>query len=272
MTELYHYTSIEVLKCLFDNYSSEKPYLTFWASNCAFMNDPLEIKEGIKIVCDSIDNFECPKLREELKKMLQKETFFEFLLYVSSKGLEGIPYAISFSSNPDNLNMWNMYGDKSKGVMLGFDYNILKQHYNSNDILNCQYYIDSDFKKEINSQLQTFFIRQKPRPDKFSVEEYNLIILARFISCIVPMFKHKTYEYENETRIVASSKTPKFRVINNLLIPYIELTIPVSALKNIMIGPNCDSRNLLSIRTLLINNGLDNLFKNVTQSTLPFKI
>ena len=271
---LYHYTSIEVLKCLFENYSNDHPYLTFWASNCAFMNDPSEIKEGIKLIIKSIDNFECPILKEELKSFLENDKFYDYLVSVSTKAAFGVPYAISFSRCPDNLNMWNMYGDKSQGVMLGFNRDILEQYNNKNQISDCIYsnVLTSTFKEYINSLLQESFLCQKPRPDGVSRKFYNLYVLTKFASCIVPSIKHKTYEYEKETRMVAFSKSPKFRTLHNLLIPYIELSVPTSALENIMIGPNCDNRNILSVKTLICSKGLDDIFNNITQSTLPFKI
>ena len=58
---IYHYTSLEVLKCIFDNYSQENPFLTFWATNCAYMNDPREISEGIELIEAAIGPIAMPK-------------------------------------------------------------------------------------------------------------------------------------------------------------------------------------------------------------------
>ena len=167
-----------------------------------------------------------------------------------------------------------MYGNKSQGVMIGFNRSVLEQHYNKTEMFDCIYAheVDSKFKENINSLLQESFLLQKPRPDTIPRKFYNLHILAKFVSFVVPYIKHECFKYENETRVITLTKTPKFRVLNNLLIPYTELLVPISALESIMIGPNCDSRDLLSIKMLALSKGIDNLFDNITQSTLPFKI
>lgn len=79
---VYHYTSIDVLKCLFENYSLDNPYLTFWATNCAYMNDTKEIKEGIGLLKQTLNKSLPEELKPKAQSILEFDTdlMYEYLL------------------------------------------------------------------------------------------------------------------------------------------------------------------------------------------------
>lgn len=266
---LYHYTSLDALKGMFESYDSNNNFLTFWATNCAYMNDPLEIKEGIHVVIKALDSFECPIIKDKIKEILSDPKFFEFLLYAGTKTNKiGIPYAISLSSVPDDINMWNMYGDKGKGVMLGFNSELL--HENFKDIINCIYNEKSKEEKimdDVNSAFNKSFSEFMLRYKDIKLMYYLAIFISQYASYI----KNNIYNYESETRLTVTTNTPKFRVLRNVLTPYTEIKIPIQALECIKIGPDCDNRNIQSIRLLVFSKGLDILYDNITQSLLPYR-
>lgn len=125
---VYHYTSLETLRCIFERYTEDNPFITFWASNCTFMNDPREISEGIDLVRETLTE-KLPKIHKDKAKIILTNSSNElkdFLLIGTTTGQSNVPYAISFSRNGDNLNMWRMYGDGGKGIALGFNIHRLR--------------------------------------------------------------------------------------------------------------------------------------------------
>lgn len=269
---IYHYTTLEVFINLFNSFSDEKRSLTFWASNCAFMNDPQEIKEGFKLLKDSIVGFECPLVEQEIKRLLEHEHLHEILLLMSTKLNEGIPYAISFSHNKDNINMWNMYGDNGRGVVLGFDRSILESKF-ENNLSECYYY---DPEKKglspiIQEAISLYIEKMHPCPDGFDKSIYLDIQLVRLISCLASNIKNISYEYENEIRLIKHEKVPKFRSKKNLILPYTMIDIPIEALKSITLGPNYDERTIQSIKMILWSLGLEPLDENIFISKVPYR-
>lgn len=86
---LYHYTNLNALIGIL-----KSDCIVLWATNAAYLNDPTELKQGIKIV-------------NELEK-----TNFQF------DDFKNI-YLTSFSNNADSLVMWSQYGAKGNGCSIG---------------------------------------------------------------------------------------------------------------------------------------------------------
>jgi len=271
-TIIYHYTSLDALVSLFNSYSKEKPSLTFWASNCAFMNDPQEIKEGIRLIKNSMIGFKCPFVEQAMIRLLDHEHLYEMLILMSTKLNEGVPYAISFSLNNDNINMWNMYGDKGRGIILGFDRKIIENKLEKN--LDDCYYYDSDNKDLIpiiQECVSLYIEKLKPCPEGFDKSHYFDIQMLRLINCLVPNVKNMSYKYEKEIRLNIIEKTPKFRCKNNIILPYTTIDIPIESLKSITIGPNFDERTVQAIKIMLWSRGLEYIHKNIYKSKVPYR-
>lgn len=83
--------------------------------------------------------------------------------------------------------------------------------------------------------------------------------------------KHSAYEYEQEVRCFLTSSQPiKYRLKNNLIVPYIELYLPKSALKEIWIGPTNDMEwATKSLRTYLDHMGFNEV--EIKQSKIPYR-
>ena len=87
--------------------------------------------------------------------------------------------------------------------------------------------------------------------------------------------KNEAYRYESETRGIVYCDNPKlihFRTRNNYIIPYIEVSLPKNALREIVIGPT-DNTYLkeLSIYQFLQIKGynLDNV--KIVKSNIPYR-
>lgn len=273
---LYHYTSLEVFKCLFENYSKEDAYLSFWATNCTYMNDPKEITEGINLVRDILKNGLPDQFIQHanyfLDENMDENSLRDDLLLESAGSLSNIPYAISFSKNADNLNMWRMYGDNGSGVALGFSYNKLRIP--GTKLIKCIYNTKAEIKKyteRILTEFTRLYSAIVPSPPRMAQETYDYLMtlgpFCRFISEI----KNKCYSYEQETRAITDSNIPKFRIQNGILTPYTTVKIPIKALNKIIIGPTCSNRNLTSIKLLLRSKELYELSNKIFASNVPYR-
>ena len=272
---LYHYTSIEVLRCIFESYNKENPYLTFWATNCAYMNDPKEISEGIELVKQTLRSLLSKELIHKAKSLLEypdTETLREYLFLGSTRGDSDIPYSISFSSNKDNLNMWRMYGDNGRGIALGFN----RRKISSEDckLIDCVYNEDGkneDFKKGVIQEYLHLYKLLGDSPKSMSQDLYEEIMTM----CRVPKYavrvKNKNYSYEHETRLIKNCKDPNFRVSKGVLIPYTPIMLHSDALCKIVVGPNCDERNINSLKLFFLSKGIGELFNHITQSEVPYR-
>lgn len=273
---LYHYTSLEVLRCIFDSYTKEHPYLTFWAFNCTYMNDPKEIIEGITLVRnilkEGLEDQDLCHAKFFIDENLKEDSLRDDLLLESTQGIANVPYAVSFSKNADNLNMWRMYGDAGNGVALGVTHNKLRPP--GTRLIDCIYNTDDeikDFKKRVLSEFTNLYKDIVPPPSGIGQETYDYLMtlgpFCRFISEI----KNQCYSYERESRAITDCKNPKFRLRNSILTPYTDVDIPINALNRIVIGPTCDIRNLTSIKLFLDSKGLYELSKNIDISNTPYR-
>lgn len=99
---IYHYTSIVSLDGIVREDS-----ICLRATHYQHLNDRYEVAW-----CqDSLR-----ELRDELKDMTEED----FQLYKNT------PYIISLCNSKDDFNMWRLYGDNGRGIILCFDYKILK--------------------------------------------------------------------------------------------------------------------------------------------------
>jgi len=273
---LYHYTNIDVLQGILNQYSPNHPMLNFWASHCGFMNDPLEVKLGIDSIMQVLLHMpECELDGKELIPLLDDQ-FFDYLMLASTKDLDnvGIPYAISFSLQKDNLTLWNTYGNHGKGICLGFNEQKLSRSFPIE--LKRVIYRDELNELGFREALSDLYVRmvsdfKKSTGADLSTKINKLSFLSYFIPEVAPLIKHECYKYEQEYRLVINRGIPNFRNSNNRLIPYLPIAIPADALEEIYVGPDCGELEWLSVRLYLASKGLDKFYKNVKKSEVPFR-
>lgn len=245
MNMLCHYTTIEALfsiieqmKIVYDidesGQKNEHWVLPLRATHIGFLNDSTE---GNLLPCALAE-----------MNVSQKA--------VKSAVLQnGKQYVLSFSKKKDDLNMWRSYSDDGYGVMLGFDRDGLEKHVNElykNDnpmslampVVDCEY-IDNE---KISAELA----------DDKDLEEYrakgNILALSKVLENSLK-YKHPCFHDEKETRvIIVGALQEKYRVSKHSIVPYQELSFPVTLLKEIWFGPKADfERNRFSIANMLKN-------------------
>lgn len=229
---IYHYTNMDALAGILG-----REHIILWATNASFLNDPSELSQGISLI-NRIGFSE-----------LKLEDFKDY-------------YITSFSKKEDSLVMWSHYGSHGSGCCIGFDYDSICKTYGT--VCKCVYGNEEAEKclkntlNHIDHSVTFAFDMPQPTPEEQAMTRKTS--RESFLRAICLMAKNEAYRYEDETRgfiCVPSDcyKHVNFRTVNNYISPYIQIYLPKSAVKRIVIGPTlhtdvtlCSIKRMLEIR------------------------
>jgi Protein of unknown function (DUF2971). len=283
------------------NESNSKEF-AFWASNVYYMNDTKEITilydELIKILpkiendlglSDNLlseivfpDNFVEDKSAEDIIK-----SFFYECLYRHV-------YVISFSDQRDTLPMWSMYGKNGNGLCLVFDIDKVNNFLDNHHKVNRVYYsLDT---KPVYDYLVEKYKRYYYEKDTSALLKKIGLIVSVFLG-LSGKVKNSAYSFEQEYRIIENvideddlSKWPiklnedniqpiekpnyvtgvKVRVQNGLMIPYVEIKLPIECLSAVIIGPSINQKlQREGLRILLAGTHLKD--EDIILSDIPYR-
>lgn len=246
INELYYYTDTSTLL----NGILRPKEICLWASRWSHLNDTQELSCGI----------------EAIRAIGGPDYLTETLHKCNSLG-----HIISMSMAKDYLPMWNIYGDKGKGVMIVFDTQELLKQYDGR-IQPC-IYSNSEYDIAVLEEIAN------PKGSPWLSMEIEQRIYASFIQSMYFAILRKDYhyEYEKEVRIIGlgnpyydAKKEIKYRYGKGKIIPYIEENLPKSALKGIWLGPLSEN----DVSQCALNEFLEKYdYKNVaiTKSEIPYR-
>ena len=268
------------------------------------MNDPMEMKWGYEKIFDML-----PSIEKELgvvDPVYQLSRLWDKDVSHSKEELSNFfiechdisflhPFVISLSQTRDSLPIWGMYGGNGTGVALGFDLRLyyieLEQeggcrrfditHINFDDIhaIDMEYDTLEKFKTcygIVRSDYHKYWESVCGITDGKEIAQRQLKALSSMIMYAAPFIKHNAYRYEKESRIIKfheSITDIKFRTnAKGTIIPYLEVPIPTSALKEIIIGPCCNF-NLIkkSLEIILLQKGIKTDDIEITPSSQPYR-
>lgn len=291
-TCVFHYTNTGTLIGMLKNTSKDNTSMAFWASHISYMNDPQEREYGIKKMWEVLETVEDELLIPPTKRItkLNREKLDEFIFEKNTdKNSLTNMYSISFSKLFDILPMWNMYGQNGNGICLGFDLNKLQIFLKSKKmepLYGIKYGIGEnvDNPQTVKEEMKSWKEYVKCVYEKiahnteerrifndFNTAINNYIALLNFIPGNI---KHPAYKYEDEYRLYCRELDRKvfFRDRNGLLLPYVEVELPVSALKIITIGPTADkNRQVMSVAKLLKEKDIDINQITFCSSDIPYR-
>ena len=244
---VYHYTDLNAMINIL-----LKDKIVLRATNVLYLNDPHELLEGIDVI------------NGILKSKIHPGAFRSYFL-------------TSFSANRDNLSMWGMYAANGNGCALAFDYDELSKAYPI--MIRCIYGKD-EIEQHFNSfhklaQTGFFTIFGGSQPTKEDEEHNREVLVNNNIISTCLGAKNDAYRYENETRGLLycdDNKKVRFRTRNEYIMPYVEVSLPKSALKEIIIGPTNNSYlKEQSILHFLQINGYDLDAIKLIKSAIPYR-
>ena len=292
---VFHYTSIDALRCLIDSVSKSKhkDSFLFQASNILFMNDPNEFYYGRKILVRTLreiedelgvlDEWRLSSLWSGNTLEEEKRKDIEYVQYLQN--MKEIPFVLSFSLLEDSLPMWLNYGNHGKGVCLALQDN-REQPYLYRDTVQGKlpyesFYTSDVFYDEIDKDSQLYKILYNTIKDyKDDIASNSLdnrdAYFDALLQTAVPFIKTMHYKSESEVRV---SKTIRFHHYGEKnvakfrcnkwgnLIPYIDEEININQLKYIIWGPLVDfNLTKLAIDMMIgnvLNKKIDILASNI---------
>lgn len=266
---------------------------------------PIIEEEVIKSIKTSEQFSDINKLYLDNKYMLSKiwnELYKNnqdwFALYVENiRHSHHAPFVISFSCLDDFLPMWENYGNNGLGVAIGID---IQEYYrkvqrddgtiiydftniHSSDTYSLLVsYEDLSTNHPLASFIRAVIINyykdlsHKEYNDEsildLQFKKFNEIMMTA--SCLI---KNKAYKYEQESRLLAycnNKNDIKFKTTQmKTIIPYINISIPISKLNSIIVGPCCDYSNVkYVIKTRLEQLGINFNDDNIIQSSVPYRV
>lgn len=273
----YHYTNIDNLDKIITKDGNGNPILNFRATNCKFLNDQYENTLGLIIL------EKCLKTIEEELNVPQKEMVSPLLLKNREKIKQDLKsfhpnigtdnYIISMSLDSDSLIMWSMYGNKGDGVAIGLDVEVLEEHFNDCEVQGisgkCTYWSDdmieqlTDTSSDVYNNVKSIYQQQiSPNIKAMRLEICNYSgndakdsLLHYLLSYYSTHHKHDNWKNEHEYRCscYSSFENAKFQKdFRGDYIPFIDVSLPISALKEIMIGPKCGKNAYWMALSLLV--------------------
>ena len=254
-----HYTNLNTLKLLLSKKDKQSnPKFRLW--NSSYMND---LAEGTILVTEMISTYADNEIKENLvefmsycfpdvvNKIDDDEKDFDTIQYYNSN-----MYLSSLSVEDDYLSMWIHYGNNASGCSIKFnddffDYNYQKPYdiklddydYSEFPLYRTQYLDGNDLNDELKNNVMELYgllsdTYKEIKKDNFSYSEKNQVYLLTrsILDEIRFLFKDKNYSYENEIRVMKSSRNP---IIDyNFEIPrlYIEVNKEV-AINEVRVAP-----------------------------------
>lgn len=226
-----HYTKLETLKHLLKETgeNQSKPKLRLW--NTAYMNDTYE--GGV--FGELLDKCGNPS---ESQNVL--ETLEYYFSTTSQNVADSMVYITSFSQAENNFQMWSIYAELEKGCTIRFsdDFFDIRDSYidpiedlenNAYSLYRVQYYNGDEkadhisFERQLSNIWNCLKNIKEILDEKLGEVKANQMDLRIFNNALAEirafvadrlneirfLFKSKAYEYENELRLIRSSRFPR---------------------------------------------------------------
>ncbi len=297
----WHYTCMDSFLKILNGIEGDN--FIFQASSLFSMNDTSEFMYGSKKVMEIL-----PQIENELDV---EGDFKLSCLYGDCNDYPGSyllenqinlmntsfqhPFVVSYSKAMDSLPQWGMYGDNGYGISLGFDvrYYYIKKKDNEGGLIYDFTRIDFDIPHSVDvlytdtitpKDIVYYYIkyfynlylnRIKEKKEILPKEKIQIEELGKILFFSASFIKHHSYEYERESRIISMWKNYSdihFKARDKgTLVPYIEIGIPVSSLREIMVGPCCKYSSIKPCIELLLHQKGFGEEVVITQSKVPFR-
>ncbi|MBR1460469.1 DUF2971 domain-containing protein [bacterium] len=277
---IYHYTKPEKLLGIVSNG-------TLRFSNVLYLNDKAEVAYSYKLIINLID--ETPDLNPDLFNKIKKhfEDKYKHIVDGSGELLNNLEYfTTSFSSENDNLTLWNNYakGKSYTGYNIGFNKKKLIKEMGEKGFLPIYGSVIYDRAKQIKiiknifKKWNNLFEKALKMKRNNKVKLFDILFeLVDVLNIVGIFFKTPQFKNEKEYRIVIvnafgvkDSKPTKVVEKNGLFVPYIEYFFDKTSVSSVNIGPTFEENIFYtSTNRMLLNFGYENI--EVNRSRIPLR-
>ncbi len=277
---IYHYTKPEKLLNILSGG-------TLRFSNVLYLNDKEEVAYSYKLIIKLASEIEelNPDLFSKIKNHFNSK--YKHIVDGHNDLINKLEYfTTSFSSDNDNLTLWNNYakGKSYTGYNIGFDKKKLIKEMIENNYLPIYGRVIYDQQKQIKIIKSIFkkwnglFEKASLAKKNTEVKMFNILFeLIDILSIVSIFFKNPQFKDEKEYRIVivnafGNPEAKPTHVVekNGLFVPYIEYCFSKDSVKSINIGPTFDENIFYtSTNRMLLNFGYQD--KEVYRSKIPLR-
>ena len=207
-TMLYHYTSIDALKSILQEATTEKG-ICFWATRFDCFADKAEYLLGIEVIKRLL-----PKLEERLNPDRRMASSFDIERIIGDVTLP-FPYIVSFTDKDDNGYLWEEYAKRETGVVLGLDESTrVANEFTRNLFLKRCLYVGEKTEEELLKEIEDEYFASAylmlTGPNKklaYSfLSDYPQLFVAMIgrilLAYVAPRFKEDSYHTEKEIRAI----------------------------------------------------------------------
>lgn len=225
--KLYHYTDAAAVQSIL---TGNKMRLT----DMRYLNDSEELLYGSKLVLTDIQEGKAKhRLSDDYADQANDYAFERFSALVEG-GFNGHPsYSLSFSEEGDLLSQWRSYG--------AYAIEIETEQW-SQPLTRCAYGLIRG--REITFPHVVDALRGIGRDlrDRAGRVEYRGTEAYMDLIKVVATFKHPGFAEEKEWRLLLDERAVeaadiKYRARGDMLIPFIEVTMPLECVTSVTVGP-----------------------------------
>lgn len=223
---LYHYTNAQAVHSILQ-------HKKIWLTDIRFLNDEKELHDGVETFLDVLKEMSNESISHKEYTNNAVEYIQSSLSDSVSFGIDEEPiYVFSLGRSRDCLSQWRAYGNYA----LEFNENFLHE---SLTVHECIYNVDEKRKIAKKALIESI---EKICEDMTGQEGcIGPDSIDSIISLIekAATFKHDGFIEEREMRGLVNSDDNdiRYRMRENILIPYIEIEITLDCIKRIHIGP-----------------------------------
>lgn len=237
---LYHYTTFETFLRILEGITFEcgVPYIHMRATRIDKLNDPTEMCVDIERYLKIIANYEKEHNLDNSVSNYIQTSKNQIVDILNEEKMISLPFVTSFSTRKDYLPMWSLYGDKHHGICLCFCDDLSEKI--DSPIIHIPGYVSYLNHKRPSIMATILDLYYNIMDVKNKLDNSNAVEMLIGMS---PFIKNKVYAYEKEFRIcVYNFAKGQVGILGDELCmyddtnDYINLTIPVSSLKCIILG------------------------------------
>jgi hypothetical protein len=242
-----------------------------WASHTQYLNDQREFTHAVAIIEDEI-----AAMKHEAQYTDRRDMLDEMVSVL--KDCETMNVCVcSFSERGDLLSQWRAYGGGS-GFSVGFRGDFLRTITDGKEFWLAKCIYDEPDQRRVMRALLDDVIRENEQrdPDHRKIPGGNL---AAYLNRYAPMLKHKSFEEEQEWRIISRPlaclfEEFDFRAGTSMLIPYYRMSLFTESepfqIEQVIVGPTPNSRQSWnSVQSLLVKHELTHT--KVLNTAAPFR-
>lgn len=220
---LYHYTDYAALSGIVKNAELR-------VNNVLNMNDLSEMTFFLQRVSEEVLAMLGPSPNEKVMKRLKEaaEEYMDCRYQYSA-------YASCFSLYEDDAAQWERYGNRGRGVCIGFNGEVLKKILLPGMYLESVYYDSDDKSREIASEFLRFI---RENEEELAGEEVSDKLVEKYVELMKETllcsaaYKHPSFICENEVRLLfwpilseSDDVQPEYHITANRIKKYYPLNL-----------------------------------------------